>query len=287
MNQFKYDLAISFAGEQRQIAEALAKKLDAAGYAVFYDRFEAAELWGRELTSALGRAYAEDARYCLILASNEYVAKAWTNLERQNALGRFIQSRGDYVLCVKIHPVVLPGLPSVIAYVDYDGNGTDGIYKLLLQKLGRPDHAEQLGKLSSEDTTRAREIVEACFRRAVFTRMDSEIGLDAMYQSLGDSLGRVQRIVAKVIDPSLQRNGLEIVRELDAIERTRSKGRSGMSNHLPSETKSSLDERKRNIVRLLLEIRRAARLSMQLPLDLETDHFYSAEEANAPPRTGY
>jgi hypothetical protein len=37
--KFEFDLAISFAGEQRQLAEVLASRLDAAGYSIFYDAY--------------------------------------------------------------------------------------------------------------------------------------------------------------------------------------------------------------------------------------------------------
>jgi hypothetical protein len=38
-HDFKYDLAVSFAGEQRDIAESIASRLDASGYSVFYDEY--------------------------------------------------------------------------------------------------------------------------------------------------------------------------------------------------------------------------------------------------------
>ncbi len=40
----EYDVAVSFAGEDRQYAEDLAKRLKRGGYRVFYDEFEQAQL---------------------------------------------------------------------------------------------------------------------------------------------------------------------------------------------------------------------------------------------------
>jgi hypothetical protein len=90
----KYDLAISFAGEQRDLARELAERLDSAGYSIFFDEFKQAELWGSDLTIALGNAYLRDARFCFVLVSSDYVRKPWTNYERQTALSRFMQERG-------------------------------------------------------------------------------------------------------------------------------------------------------------------------------------------------
>src|SRR6478752_550993 len=129
----KYDLAISFAGEQREIARGFAERLDASGYSIFFDEFHQAELWGRDLTVALGDVYEHDARWCLVLVSREYVQKAWTNIERQNALSRFMHQRSGYLLCLRLDDAELPGLPRVIGYLDFRTTGEESVYGLLLK----------------------------------------------------------------------------------------------------------------------------------------------------------
>ena len=42
-----FDVAISFAGTERELAEKLAEILRAAGIAVFYDNFYPEHLWGK------------------------------------------------------------------------------------------------------------------------------------------------------------------------------------------------------------------------------------------------
>jgi hypothetical protein len=169
---FKYDLAVSFAGEQRELAKFFAQRLDATGYSVFYDGFLTADLWGKDLTVALKRAYAHDARYCLILLSEEYVLKPWTEFERKNAISRFIAQRGEYVLCLKIDDVELPGFPEGISYVSFSQQGQERVYSLILSKLGLPDHKTTESCLSDSDLYLAQEIINACYRRA--TRVDRE-----------------------------------------------------------------------------------------------------------------
>ena len=46
---FRYDVAISFAGPDRALAEELARYLASRGVRVFYDRYEEAALWGKNL----------------------------------------------------------------------------------------------------------------------------------------------------------------------------------------------------------------------------------------------
>lgn len=282
--KYRYDLAISFAGEQRALAEILAQRLDASGYSIFYDEFQQAELWGADLSVALSRVYGQEARYCLILVSKAYVAKPWTNYERQNAISQFIQRRSDYILCLKVDETDLPGFPSMIGYVQFSKYDEDEIYKLLLRKLGPPSHDNQLGHLGEHDKVCVQEILEACFRRAIYTRMDSEINMRAMYDSIGTALGIVQRVTPRLHDQALQFACGEIIRALDEIERVQMRSDEVVSNHLDPELRRTIDQNKQKVVRLLLELRRAASIPMQLPFALQTDHFWGTEQADEPPR---
>jgi hypothetical protein len=51
-NMPAYQVALSFAGEQRDYVEAVSRFLRARGIAVFYDRFEAVTLWGKDGSSS-------------------------------------------------------------------------------------------------------------------------------------------------------------------------------------------------------------------------------------------
>lgn len=105
---YKYDLAISFAGEQRGLADTLACRLDATGFSVFYDEFEQAKLWGDDLSVTLEKVYSRETRYCLIILSSAYLEKPWTEHERRSAIGEFIKRRSGFILCLKIEDVELP-----------------------------------------------------------------------------------------------------------------------------------------------------------------------------------
>ncbi|HMF36865.1 MAG TPA: hypothetical protein VKF17_09510, partial [Isosphaeraceae bacterium] len=45
---YEYDVALSFAGEERRYAETLAEILRAAGLSVFYDKHHEVTLWGKD-----------------------------------------------------------------------------------------------------------------------------------------------------------------------------------------------------------------------------------------------
>jgi hypothetical protein len=281
---YEYDLAISFAGEQRGLAHTLAHRLDAAGYAIFYDEFKQAELWGRDLSVTLSAVYSRAARYCLIILSNAYLEKPWTKHERRSAIEEFIQRRSEFILCLKVEDVELPGYSSLYGYISMAQFDVDAVYKLLVKKLGTPDHENQISHLNSSDRTLARQVIAACFRRAIYTRMDSEIDLRAMYDSIGKAIGEVQNITPRIQDHALQYSCLEIIRALDEIERVRTRSDAWVSNSLSPTLRTYIDQQKLVIVKLLLEIRRAADIPIQLPFALRTDHFFRLEQADEQPK---
>src|SRR5207248_2119071 len=58
-----YDVALSFAGEDRAYVEEVARALSAAGVKVFYDKLEEADLWGKNLYTHLSDVYRKRARF--------------------------------------------------------------------------------------------------------------------------------------------------------------------------------------------------------------------------------
>jgi TIR domain len=140
---FEYDVAISFAGEQRAEAEAIADCLKQAGVKVFYDRYEEVDLWGKDLYEHLSDIYQKKARYCLMLVSAAYAAKVWPTHERRNAQARALAQRNEYILPVRFDETEIPGLPATIGYLRFHDHGAPGICERLLQKLNAPSgHAE-------------------------------------------------------------------------------------------------------------------------------------------------
>ena len=77
----QYDLVISFAGEDRPVAKILADALLTRGITVFYDEYEKADLWGKDLYTHLTKIYRDDSKFCLMLVSESYAVKQWPNHE--------------------------------------------------------------------------------------------------------------------------------------------------------------------------------------------------------------
>lgn len=135
---YKYDFAISFAGEEREIAESLALKLVEKGIRVFYDNFELHKLWGEDLAEKLYTIYSEESKYCIILVSEKYLEKIWTTHERKSALQKQITQKGGYILPLRIDDVSLPGLPDTTVYLNFKDYTIDKVVELAQLKLGLP-----------------------------------------------------------------------------------------------------------------------------------------------------
>lgn len=135
----RYDVCLSFAGEQRDYVEWIATELKKAELKVFYDQDEdiAPQLWGRDLGEYLDYVYRQGSRFCLMFISADYASKAWTIHERRSALARAIEEHGEYVLPARFDDTELPGLRPTIGYVDLRQVAPQTLIDFVLHKLGR------------------------------------------------------------------------------------------------------------------------------------------------------
>lgn len=131
----EYDIAISFAGEDRNIAEQIAQKLKSDGIKVFYDSYEKATLWGKDLYVHLNDIYKNKATFCLMVISSNYKDKQWTNHERMAAQARAFSQNKEYILPLKLDDTEIPGLNETIGYVDFRKSDTTEVVSLLKRKL--------------------------------------------------------------------------------------------------------------------------------------------------------
>ncbi len=131
----QYHVAISFAGEDRAIAKQIADGLTKSGYSIFYDEYERANLWGKDLYSHLTDVYSKRARYCLMVISENYAKKHWTNLEREAAQAKAFTQNKEYILPLRLDSTEIPGLNITVGYVEFNEIGIDQTISLLKQKL--------------------------------------------------------------------------------------------------------------------------------------------------------
>jgi hypothetical protein len=85
----KYDFALSFAGEDRQLAESLCNELVENEVAVFYDKNEQQRILANDVEEYLAPIYRSESRFVLPLLSRHYPKKIWTKFESIQFKDRF------------------------------------------------------------------------------------------------------------------------------------------------------------------------------------------------------
>ena len=138
-----YDVALSFAGEDRVRARKIAELLRTVGVRVFFDEYEQATLWGRNLYSHLSEIYREKAKYCLMFISANYAAKLWTKHEREAAQARAFRESREYILPLRLDDTVIPGLNETIAYIDLRVVSDEEVARLVQEKIASSRDRDQ------------------------------------------------------------------------------------------------------------------------------------------------
>lgn len=147
----KYNVALSFAGEQRVYVKEVAKILkEIYGLTVFFDEFESNNLWGKNLYEYLHEIYSEKAEYVIIFTSKEYKTKIWTNHERKAAQERALKEKKEYILPVKFDDTKIPGLPSTVGYLDASKLSPIEVAKTFAKKYGLKIKNSWWGKWEKE-----------------------------------------------------------------------------------------------------------------------------------------
>ena len=160
----KYDVALSFAGEDRAYAEEVAKALRSLGVRVFYDKFEEAELWGKDLKSHLHDIYLNQAMFAVIFCSIHYRRKRWTNHERESAQERASLANPEYILPARFDDTPIPGIGDTIAYFDLRRGTPFELCQLIAKKIGK-------------NVFRARDVNDIGFRDEVLNMSDMTKGV--------------------------------------------------------------------------------------------------------------
>lgn len=128
-----YDVALSFAGEDRKYAEELYAHLTQYNVRVFYDNNEQALLWGKNLYDYLTDLYLNRAKFCVMLISQHYAQKLWTNHERKVAQARAFKENQEYILPIKLADTEIPGILSTIGYLSWPPEDAKSISEKIME----------------------------------------------------------------------------------------------------------------------------------------------------------
>lgn len=131
---YRYEVALSYAGEDRGYVQQVARALRRKRVPLYYDRDDQASLWGKDLSSHLRAVYGEQSRFVVLFVSQHYAEKAWTRRELRIARERV---REECLLPVRLDDTDLPGLSASLAYIDGTRTTPAQLASLIVEKLGR------------------------------------------------------------------------------------------------------------------------------------------------------
>lgn len=131
-----YDIALSFAGEDRPYVEMVAENLKERGVRFFYDKYANCDLWGKNLYDHFSEIYRLKAKFILMFCSKFYAEKIWPNHERRAAQARAIEASSEYILPARFDDTNIPGLLPTVAYIDLRKMSPIEVSLLVCQKLG-------------------------------------------------------------------------------------------------------------------------------------------------------
>ncbi|WP_338588217.1 TIR domain-containing protein [Paenibacillus sp. Y5S-9] len=132
--QYEYDVALSFAGEDRGYVEIIAKELESRGIKVFYDKFEEATLWGKDLHQYLDYLFGKGAAFCVMCISEMYIKKSWCNLERNSAIQRQ-NDGGEYILPVCLDLTRIEGITDRFGYLEARNYSPVQLVETIINKI--------------------------------------------------------------------------------------------------------------------------------------------------------
>jgi len=130
-----FDVALSFAGEDRAFVELVARLLKEKELRVFYDRDEETYLWGKDIADTLDEIYRLRSKYVIIFISKSYAEKMWTSHERKSAFARAIEEKEEYVLPARFDDTKLAGLRPTTGYIDLRRESPETFASQIIQKV--------------------------------------------------------------------------------------------------------------------------------------------------------
>lgn len=129
----KYDIAFSYASEQKEIIKYYSEKLQKLGLKIFIDTEHPELFVFKHVPDTLKAIYDNDETVMLIFLSREYAEKDFTKYESHIAFDRLLTEKR--LAIIKLDESTLPWLPSSFFYYDINKYSSDEICQSLFTAI--------------------------------------------------------------------------------------------------------------------------------------------------------
>ena len=134
-SRFTWDVAISFAGENREVAKDFRDECKKRGIDVFYDFDQQAILWGKDLNNILTEIYRNEALFMVIIVSSAYPKKDWTDFEFVNGKDGEKERSLEYLLPLRLDDTHIVGLKETVGIIDLRKQTMSDVVDVLAEKV--------------------------------------------------------------------------------------------------------------------------------------------------------
>lgn len=122
----EYDFAISFAGENRDLARSIAEQLETLDTTVFFDEYFEANFLGKTWSKEFRRIFADSSRLVICLLDSHHLSKIWPTFERECFQPRIEE---EAVIPIYLDDTKFPGIPSDIVGINFKWDPTDSDWR--------------------------------------------------------------------------------------------------------------------------------------------------------------
>ncbi|MBZ9853304.1 TIR domain-containing protein [Mesorhizobium sp. CA13] len=119
---FDYEIALSFAGENRELANHIATQLEDLDVPVFYDEMFEANFLGKAWTKVFRDIFAEKSRFVVCLLDVHHLEKIWPTFEREHFAPRVADGS---IIPIYLDDTKFVGIPSDIIGFKFKFDPTD------------------------------------------------------------------------------------------------------------------------------------------------------------------
>jgi hypothetical protein len=180
-----YDLAVSFAGEDRDYVEQTVRACDELGLRVFYDRDVSNEWWGKNFIREQRKVYGSQTRYFVPFISTDYLSKPIPMDEFSAAMMTAVKQGDGYVLPVLIGDVRVP--PELLhPHIHYLRAKDYTPRELAAQLQTRVQQAQDSGQEARNITSVVKEAMELRLPRVVPADFSKYEELQLTFDYLGE-----------------------------------------------------------------------------------------------------
>ncbi|CAF1274684.1 unnamed protein product [Adineta steineri] len=167
----RFDVAVSFAGERRDLVRKIADKLcmkinrPNAEERIFYDYYHQAELARPSLDTYLETIYRYQTRLIVVFMCNAYSRKKWCGLESCAISSLSLAGRKDRIMYLSVDGTIIEGLLDTVGYMDISKKSDDDVVDAIYSRLKALD--DPLSSSQSSHTSTQQSMLEGVLSKRI------------------------------------------------------------------------------------------------------------------------